>query len=110
MAPGGNPMTREPGDGSVGSKISPLNANANPMERAFQLARSGSCTNVQEIRQQLRREGFTAVESHLSGPSVAKQLRGLIKASRANSAAQDVGPRVGDAAGGVDGAEVRTET
>lgn len=102
-------MTRGWGDGSVGDKISSAAVSANPLERAFEIARSGRCANVQKIRQQLRSEGFSAVESHLSGTSISKQLRTLIKASRSMAATQDTGPSHGDVAGEVDGAQIRTE-
>lgn len=47
------------------------------LERAFALARSGTCASVQEIRQQLRVERFDQVDAHLVGPSIARQLRQL---------------------------------
>ena len=51
------------------------------LERAFQLARSGQVTRIDEIRKQLRREGYDdrVVEG---GRSLLSQLRGLIKAAR----------------------------
>jgi hypothetical protein len=45
------------------------------VERAFELARSGSCASVQDIRRQLKSEGHDQVEAHLAGPSLGKQLR-----------------------------------
>ena len=47
------------------------------LERAFELARSGSCATVQDIRRKLKSEGYDQVEAHLSGPSLGKQLRRL---------------------------------
>ena len=47
------------------------------LERAFALARSGSCATVNEIRLQLRAERFDQVDAHLSGSSIARQLRDL---------------------------------
>ena len=52
------------------------------LERAFVLARSGSCQSVGDIRLTLKRERFDQVEAHLSGPSVVRQLRGLCEAAR----------------------------
>ena len=59
---------------SEGSEISTI-------ERAFQLARAGACHSVNEIREQLLREGYPSVLSHISGMSIKKQL-GTIMAAR----------------------------
>ncbi|HEY0626728.1 MAG TPA: hypothetical protein VGD10_08335 [Allosphingosinicella sp.] len=56
--------------------------NPTTLERAFSLARSGTCLGVSEIRQALKRERFDNVQAHLSGPSIGKQLRNLCQASR----------------------------
>jgi hypothetical protein len=47
------------------------------LERAFTLARSGTCTGVGDLRILLKQEGFDQVEAHLAGPSIARQLRAL---------------------------------
>lgn len=47
------------------------------LERAFVLARSGSCASVNDIRQRLRAERFDQVDAHLAGPSLGRQLREL---------------------------------
>jgi hypothetical protein len=52
------------------------------IERAFVLARSGSCGSVADIRSTLKRERFDQVEAHLAGPSLARQLRTLCEAAR----------------------------
>ena len=44
------------------------------VERAFQLARSGECFNVEDIRRQLRREQCSNIDAHLAGSSIRKQL------------------------------------
>lgn len=51
------------------------------LERAFQLAKSGRVARIEDIRKQLRREGYDdrAVDG---GRSLLSQLRGLIKAAR----------------------------
>lgn len=46
------------------------------LERAFELAKSGPCTNVKELREQMKREGYTS--SQLVGPALIRQLRGLL--------------------------------
>jgi hypothetical protein len=47
------------------------------IERAFELARSGPCESLEEVRTQLKRERHEAVDSHLSGPSIGRQLRAI---------------------------------
>jgi len=56
------------------------------LERAFLLARSGSCLSVSDIRRTLKSERFDNVESHLAGPAIAKQLRALCQAARSPAA------------------------
>jgi hypothetical protein len=55
-----------------------MDRNFSALERAFQLARSGRVAKVDDIRKQLRQEGYDerAVDG---GPSLASQLRELIK-------------------------------
>jgi len=57
------------------------------LERAFSLARSGSCAGLDDIRRILKRERFDQVEGHLSGPSLGKQLRALCDSARRSQAA-----------------------
>lgn len=47
------------------------------VERAYELARNGPSTSVDDIRRQLEREGFASVSSHLGGPTLRRQLRQL---------------------------------
>ena len=53
--------------------------NSNPsiskVERAFQLARTGACHSVVEIRQRLSAEGYESVQGHLNGSTIQRQLR-----------------------------------
>ena len=51
------------------------------LERAFQLAKSGQVSKVEDIKPQLKREGYDASEVFL-GQSLRVQLNGLIKAAR----------------------------
>jgi hypothetical protein len=50
------------------------------LERAFQIARSGRATNVDDIRKQLKEEGYDQ-RALDGGPSLKSQLRELIKAA-----------------------------
>lgn len=52
------------------------------LERAFVLARSGEFSTVGEIRAKLKLERHDAVEAHLSGASINRQLRQLCLESR----------------------------
>jgi hypothetical protein len=51
------------------------------IERAFELAKSGSCQDLGEIRRRLAREGFDDVQEHLSGAEIKRQLVATIKAA-----------------------------
>jgi hypothetical protein len=55
------------------------------LERAFQLARSGSVAGVAEIATSLSREGYYA--NQIEGPVLKRQLSSLIKVARKPSAA-----------------------
>ena len=48
------------------------------VERAFELARCGKYTSVNDIRLQLRREGYASVEQHTAGMSIRRQLAALM--------------------------------
>jgi ribosomal protein L29 len=48
------------------------------VERAFELARTGGCRSVDEIRRTLVAERYESVLSHLSAPSLVRQLRAAI--------------------------------
>ena len=49
------------------------------IERAFQLA--GSSENVEQIRAKLRKEGYSNVDAHLSGPKIRSDLVRLIRSA-----------------------------
>lgn len=57
-----------------------MNTRPTPIERAFDLARSGTCASVAEIRSKLKSEGLA--DSQITGPSLLKQLRLLVAAAR----------------------------
>jgi hypothetical protein len=50
------------------------------IERAFQIARSGHASNVQEIKDALRKEGY--MPEQISGPVLSKQLLAIITVAR----------------------------
>jgi hypothetical protein len=45
------------------------------IERAFELAREGSCRTVEDIRRSLKKERYGDADSHLAGSSLVKQLK-----------------------------------
>jgi hypothetical protein len=51
-----------------------------PLKRAFQLARSGQVSKVDDIRKRLKQEGYDANAVYV-GQSLKMQLRELIKAA-----------------------------
>ena len=51
------------------------------VERAFELARSGRCTNLAEIAAALKGERHEAVDAHLAGPSIRRDLRRVWEAA-----------------------------
>jgi hypothetical protein len=53
------------------------------LERAFELAREGRCHSIDDIRRALTRENYNDVQAHLTGPTIARQMRALIDAARA---------------------------
>jgi len=52
------------------------------LERAFELARSGDCNSIDDIRRRLKAEQYSQVDAHLSGATVRRQLLGLCKEAR----------------------------
>jgi hypothetical protein len=49
------------------------------LERAFQLARSGECATITEVKQRLRDEGLSS--NQVEGPVLTRQLRDLCAAA-----------------------------
>jgi hypothetical protein len=56
-----------------------LEQNVTPLERAFQIARSGKANTTNDIRKALKAEGYS--EESLKGPYLYKQLRVLMRLS-----------------------------
>ncbi|MDP9421636.1 MAG: hypothetical protein M3Q19_02165 [Pseudomonadota bacterium] len=54
-----------------------MNPTIGTVERAFQLAEHSS--NVEQIRNRLRKEGYSGVDAHLSGASIRSELSKIIK-------------------------------
>lgn len=57
-----------------------MDSSKTTIERAFALARSGLCASLTDVRKALGREGYHS--DQISGPSLKKQLRGLIEKAK----------------------------
>ena len=53
------------------------------IERAFELARTGQCGSIDDIRKRLKAEQYSQVDAHLAGAAVRRQLLDLCKEARA---------------------------
>jgi hypothetical protein len=60
--------------------LSAMDHRLAPLERAFELARSGSYATVDAIKKQLTGEGYSAAQ--IEGGAIKKQLLALIRAAR----------------------------
>lgn len=65
------------------------------LERAFELARSGSYTGVAEISRRLTTEGYPGVHAHLSGSAIKSQLLAICTAARANRSEVSISLKLG---------------
>ncbi len=74
------------------------------IERAYQLARSGECATLQNIKRRLKAEGFVSIEAQLFGPRLQDELRRACQTSlglpatqrgRRRSAARGAAQQVG---------------
>jgi hypothetical protein len=59
------------------------------IERAFQLAKAGTCRSISDIRNQLSAEGYDGIHGHLDGMSIKRRLNAAL-------AARGVTPSAGD--------------
>ena len=57
-----------------------MDHDTSAIERAFQLARSGQFLSVEDLKKKLRAEGYSIAT--VTGPTLLRQLRLLIKAAR----------------------------
>ena len=57
------------------------------VQRAYELARSGKCASIEDLKRQLRHEGHEAVLAHIQG-SLSRELGRLIVESQGARAAK----------------------
>ena len=55
------------------------------LERAYQLAESGECRNVSEIKKRLQSEGYDRIADQLYGRTVTNALRDRCQAAQARA-------------------------
>jgi hypothetical protein len=58
-----------------------MDHNVTALERAFQLAKSGECASMAELRKRLKAEAYSDIA--ITGRALSKQLVALIKMARA---------------------------
>lgn len=56
-----------------------------PLERAFELARSGKCKDISELERQLQQEDYLGVIQHLKAPTLRKQLQTIMNEAQDSS-------------------------
>jgi hypothetical protein len=63
------------------------------LQRAFELARSGTCLTLFDVRKRLRAEGFSLTEigTQIHGKSLTRQLQTLVDAAREPGPKRDEG-------------------
>jgi len=59
------------------------------IERAFQLAKAGTCRSISDIRNQLSAEGYDGIHGHLDGMSIKRQLNAALAARGVTPTASD---------------------
>jgi hypothetical protein len=59
-----------------------MQSGTNPMERAYELARSGRYSKVEDLSRTLRAEGFDHVHAHIMGRGTRTHLLELMRAAR----------------------------
>ena len=60
--------------------LSVMDHGITAMERAFQLAKSGSCASVTIIKMRLKAEGYSVAQ--ITGRALSRQLEALIRSAR----------------------------
>ena len=55
----------------------------NIIERAYELGRTGQCRSISELENRLKREGYSAVQEHLVGLGLRREMRAIFADVRA---------------------------
>ncbi len=71
-----------------------MRGNGTIVERAFELAGSGSVANIDQLVRALKGEGYELVEAHLrSSPTLNRELRSLCRTAWASTGKEPVPER-----------------
>jgi hypothetical protein len=62
-----------------------VTADLTTIERAIELAKSGRCASIDDIRRVLKAERYEAVDANLSGHFTKRQLVGLMTQARSGA-------------------------
>ena len=57
-----------------------VSSQRSTVERAFDLARTGTCRTIGQLRADLKAERCDGIEAHLAGRSMVRQLQAIMKA------------------------------
>ena len=57
-----------------------MDQNTTPLERAFQLAKSGECASITDVKKRLKAEGYSI--DQIEGRTISRQLAALIKTAK----------------------------
>ena len=63
-----------------------INAGPTTIQRAYEIARSGECTSLDELVLQLKAERFEGVDGHIASASVRRDLRQISQSARRHEA------------------------
>lgn len=77
-------------DGGLSQTVAMSLQTQTTLERAFELAQTGKCRTVTELRLKLRGEGFDV--DQITGPKLLKQLNALLGSAQPDSAAETAAP------------------
>lgn len=58
-----------------------MNHRPTTIERAYELARSGECRTLSDVKQRLSADGHDRIQEHLYGSTVSAALRKLCQAN-----------------------------
>ena len=61
------------------------------VERAFQIARTGTCRSVNDLRRALRLERYAGIEQTFQGKSIRDELRAVMAAARRGIGQGEIG-------------------
>ena len=63
-----------------------INGSPTTLQRAYEIARSGECTSLDELVQQLKAERFEGVDVQIASASVRRDLRQISQSARRHEA------------------------